>query len=75
MLNIPQKSSSRIPHKSCTTETSYGMGFNLDVTHEICDICKSITFTKVRGAKQGVYWGVSTPSEFWMGGLNTCQPP
>ena len=25
-----------------------------------------------RGAKQG---GVSTPPEFWMGGLNTCQPP
>ena len=20
-------------------------------------------------------WGVSTPPEFWMGGLNTCQPP
>ena len=20
-------------------------------------------------------WGLSTPPEFWMGGLNTCQPP
>ena len=20
-------------------------------------------------------WGVTTPPEFWMGGLNTCQPP
>ena len=28
-----------------------------------------------RGAKQGGDWGVSTPPEFWMGGLNTCQPP
>ena len=30
----------------------------------------------VRGAKQGGgVGGVSTPPEFWMGGLNTCQPP
>ena len=29
-----------------------------------------------RGAKQGGgVGGVSTPPEFWMGGLNTCQPP
>ena len=24
---------------------------------------------------RGGGWGVSTPPEFWMGGLNTCQPP
>ena len=29
----------------------------------------------IRGAKQGGVGGVSTPPEFWMGGLNTCQPP
>ena len=30
----------------------------------------------IRGAKQGGGgWGVSTPLEFWVGGLNTCQPP
>ena len=28
--------------------------------------------TMARGAKQG---GVATPPEFWMGVLNTCQPP
>ena len=27
----------------------------------------------VRGAKQG--GGVSIPPEFWMEGMNTCQPP
>ena len=32
--------------------------------------------TTPRGAKQGGgLGGVSTPPEFWMGGLNTCQPP
>ena len=31
---------------------------------------------EARGAKQGGgVGGVSTPPEFWMGGLNTCQPP
>ena len=25
--------------------------------------------------KGGGVGGVSTPPEFWMGGLNTCQPP
>ena len=29
----------------------------------------------IRGAKQGGVGGVSTPPEFWMGGLSTCQPP
>ena len=24
---------------------------------------------------RGGWGGVSTPPEFWMGGLNTCQPP
>ena len=28
-----------------------------------------------RGAKQGGLGGISTPPEFGMGGLNTCQPP
>ena len=33
------------------------------------------TLSMIRGAKQGGFGGVSTPPEFWMGGLNTCQPP
>ena len=28
-----------------------------------------------QGRQTGGGWGVSTPPEFWMGGLNTCQPP
>ena len=36
----------------------------------------STVITSCRGAKQGGgVGGVSTPPEFWMGGLNTCQPP
>ena len=34
-----------------------------------------VKLVKFRGAKQGGVGGVSTPPEFWMGGLNTCQPP
>ena len=32
-------------------------------------------YPNVRGAKQEGVGGVSTPPEFWVGGLNTCQPP
>ena len=40
-----------------------------DSTYQFCIHC-------VQGAKQGGgVWGVSTPLAFWMGGLNTCQPP
>ena len=28
-----------------------------------------------QGRQTGGVGGVSTPPEFWMGGLNTCQPP
>ena len=30
---------------------------------------------QVQGRQTGEVGGVSTPPEFWMGGLNTCQPP
>ena len=33
-----------------------------------------LKYALARGAKQGGGWGVATPPEFWMGGLNTCQP-
>ena len=33
------------------------------------------TMLEGRGAKQGGVGGVSTPPEFWKGGLDTCQPP
>ena len=42
------------------------------------NLCKQHTsgILTHRGAKQGVgVGGVSTPPEFWMGGLNICQPP
>ena len=35
-------------------------------------VCVCVCVHIIRGAKQG---GVSTPPEFWMEGLNTCQPP
>ena len=34
-----------------------------------------MTYITYSGVKQGGGWGVSTPPEFWMGGLNPCQPP
>ena len=42
--------------------------------------CKNILRVKLLSVNQGrqtggVGGGVSTPPEFWMGGLNTCQPP
>ena len=39
------------------------------VTDDVC------WYHRTRGAKQGGVGGVSTPPEFWMGGLSTCQPP
>ena len=33
-------------------------------------------YTTIQGRQTGGgVGGVSTPPEFWMGGLNTCQPP
>ena len=38
-------------------------------------IFKDLPATNFQGRQTGGGWGVSTPPEFWMGGLNTSQPP
>ena len=32
-------------------------------------------YSIAQGRQTGGVGGVATPPEFWMGGLNTCQPP
>ena len=38
-------------------------------------VCVFYASADIRGAKQGGGLGGLNPPEFWMGGLNTCQPP
>ena len=54
VVNIPQKSSSRIAHKSCRTEASCETGYNnscliftLQITHEVCEICVNCLHTSL----------------------------
>ena len=60
-----QQSSRELNNARAYTGFAWGLQF---FSNEIWETC-------TRGAKQGGVGGVSTPPEFWMGGLSTCQPP